>query len=288
MDSKKTGQVIAERRAELALTQKQLAEQLHISDRTVSRWERGVGFPDLSLLEPLADVLGLSVVELLRGERIAPAEQLAPESERSVREIFHTFGLRLKRFRWLLITLGILLLMAAAALLLLWLNPDRVFLHTTKTVSASEALAVYPFALITTEEYDLVRQVLRDEEIIQYLPGTVDEDHLLLLEDIHAIPDETAAQYRDQLHIEGSAIDRLEIGVIYGKIFIDYYSGDRRCILDILYNGVIRKTVCQYDENGNTVYVVENEGNAVFRLSKEYRDLLVPFTVLPKTQIIIP
>ena len=255
---------------------KQLAEQLHISDRTVSRWGRGVGFPDLSLLEPLADALELSVVELLRGERIAPAEQLAPESERSVREIFRTLGLRLKRFRWLLIALGILLLIAAVALLLLWLNPDRRIFYTDETVSASEALAIYPFAIITTEEYDLVWQVLQDEEIAGYFPDMVDEDHLLSPEDCYVIPDETAARYWDQLHIDGSAIDRLEIDVIYANIIIDYYSGDRRCLLEALYNGVIRKTVCQYDEDGNTTYVVENEGNAVFRLTERHRGLLSP------------
>ena len=54
--------------AELGLTQKELAEKLNISDRTVSKWERGAGFPDISLVEPLADALGLSVLELLHGE----------------------------------------------------------------------------------------------------------------------------------------------------------------------------------------------------------------------------
>ena len=52
-----TGALIAQLRKEQGLTQKQLAEQLHISDRTISKWERGAGFPDVSLLEPLADVL---------------------------------------------------------------------------------------------------------------------------------------------------------------------------------------------------------------------------------------
>ena len=51
MDNAKTGALIAARRKELNLTQKELAEKLHISDRTVSKWERGAGFPDISLLE---------------------------------------------------------------------------------------------------------------------------------------------------------------------------------------------------------------------------------------------
>ena len=60
-----TGALITQLRKEQGLTQKQLAEQLHISDRTISKWERGAGFPDVSLLEPLAEALHCSVVSLL-------------------------------------------------------------------------------------------------------------------------------------------------------------------------------------------------------------------------------
>lgn len=67
MNHEKTGALIAKRRTELGLTQKALAEQLNISDRAVSKWERGMGFPDISLIEPLADALGLTVLELLHG-----------------------------------------------------------------------------------------------------------------------------------------------------------------------------------------------------------------------------
>ena len=70
-----TGALIAQLRKEQGLTQKQLAEQLHISDRTISKWERGPGFPDVSLLEPLADALHCSVVSLLEGRLVEePAE----------------------------------------------------------------------------------------------------------------------------------------------------------------------------------------------------------------------
>jgi len=69
MDPVKTGLLIKQARTAGGLTQKQLAGQLHLSDRTVSKWERGAGLPDISLLEPLADALGLTVQELLRGER---------------------------------------------------------------------------------------------------------------------------------------------------------------------------------------------------------------------------
>ena len=69
MDKAKTGALISAARKEKNLTQRELAAALHVSDRAVSKWERGAGFPDISLLEPLADALGLGVLDLLRGER---------------------------------------------------------------------------------------------------------------------------------------------------------------------------------------------------------------------------
>lgn len=74
MDREKTGVLIAEARRKRGLTQKDLAKCLHVSDRAVSKWERGAGFPDVSLLEPLAESLGLSVLDLLGGEEHEPQE----------------------------------------------------------------------------------------------------------------------------------------------------------------------------------------------------------------------
>lgn len=63
-----TGNVIKELREQKHMTQKQLAEQLHVSDKTVSKWEVGRGLPDVELLVELASALGVSVAELLAGE----------------------------------------------------------------------------------------------------------------------------------------------------------------------------------------------------------------------------
>ena len=65
----KTGQLIARRRKEIGLTQKELAERLGVTNKAVSKWETGGGMPDVSVLETLADALEVSVDELLRGER---------------------------------------------------------------------------------------------------------------------------------------------------------------------------------------------------------------------------
>ena len=80
-----TGALIAQLRKEQGLTQKQLAEQLHISDRTISKWERGAGFPDVSLLEPLADVLHCSVVSLLEGRLVEEPAEIDVRSALAVR-----------------------------------------------------------------------------------------------------------------------------------------------------------------------------------------------------------
>lgn len=71
MDAQKFGQFIAGVRKEHHMTQSELARKLHVTDKAVSRWERGLGFPDIGTIEPLADALGLSVSELMRAERAA-------------------------------------------------------------------------------------------------------------------------------------------------------------------------------------------------------------------------
>lgn len=65
MDPQELGKRISEKRKTLSLTQKQLAEVLHITDKAVSKWERGMNYPDMDLIEPLATSLKMSPAELL-------------------------------------------------------------------------------------------------------------------------------------------------------------------------------------------------------------------------------
>lgn len=66
-----TGAIIRELREKKQLTQAELAEKLYVSDKTVSKWENGKGYPDLSLLEGLAAALDVSVAELLSGKKVS-------------------------------------------------------------------------------------------------------------------------------------------------------------------------------------------------------------------------
>ena len=70
MEPTRIGRFIAERRKALGLTQRQLAEQLSVSDKAVSKWETGRGLPDVLLMPPLCAALGITVNDLLSGERV--------------------------------------------------------------------------------------------------------------------------------------------------------------------------------------------------------------------------
>lgn len=70
MDQSKIGKFIAECRKEKELTQMQLAEKLGITDKAISKWERGIAMPDTAIMLELCDILGISVNELLSGERL--------------------------------------------------------------------------------------------------------------------------------------------------------------------------------------------------------------------------
>lgn len=74
MDPMKTGIIISDARKKLKMTQKDLADKLFVSDKAVSKWERGLCFPDISVLIPLTEILNISLYDLLRGEKVNKKE----------------------------------------------------------------------------------------------------------------------------------------------------------------------------------------------------------------------
>ena len=68
MDQNKTAEFILRKRKEKNLTQKDIAQGLHVSVSAVSKWERGLSYPDITLLEPLCELLDTSIVEFIKGE----------------------------------------------------------------------------------------------------------------------------------------------------------------------------------------------------------------------------
>lgn len=76
MDPRKTGNIIAEARRNNNMTQAELAEKLYVSDKAVSKWERGICFPDIATLTPLTEILNISLYDLLRGEKMKNNEDI--------------------------------------------------------------------------------------------------------------------------------------------------------------------------------------------------------------------
>ncbi len=78
MDAHKLGAFIAKCRKEKNMTQADLAANLQVTDKAVSRWERGIGFPDINTIEPLASALDVSVLELIKSEKMT-SDQVTEE-----------------------------------------------------------------------------------------------------------------------------------------------------------------------------------------------------------------
>ena len=87
MDAQKMGAFIAQCRKEKQMTQEQLAQRLQVTDKAVSRWERGVGFPDITTIEPLAQALGVEVLELMHAQRLKKPDNSNSETEQAVHDI---------------------------------------------------------------------------------------------------------------------------------------------------------------------------------------------------------
>lgn len=98
MDAVKTGNLIREIRMERGITQRELAEWIHVSNAAVSKWENGHGFPDISSLESLAEVLEISITELIRGERIV---ECGEKDDAVVKDIIQLSEMEImKKYKW--------------------------------------------------------------------------------------------------------------------------------------------------------------------------------------------
>lgn len=132
MDAVKTGALIALARKEKGLTQKELAEKVYVSVQAVSKWELGKNFPDLPLMEPLADELGLTVTELLAGERgEQPGEEAVRDSLRLGEEQLRP---KIKKWRGRFIAAAVLLLAVLAGLGYVWVRDNTELLPQRETV----------------------------------------------------------------------------------------------------------------------------------------------------------
>ena len=119
MDQLKIGKFIAECRKQKNLTQMQLAEKLGITDKAISKWERSIAMPDTSIMLELCDILGISVNELLSGEKIS-MENNNQKNERLLLDMAKELEKKNKTIwnaMWIIMTVSILGLIGGLAII---------------------------------------------------------------------------------------------------------------------------------------------------------------------------
>lgn len=116
IDKAKFGAFVAQLRKEKGLMQKELAEKLYVSDKAVSKWERGLSIPDVAILVPLADILGVTVTELLECRRMPKDEPLdSQQTEEIVKKVIGLSEEEQRKYRPDRFKRGIQLFLCAAA-----------------------------------------------------------------------------------------------------------------------------------------------------------------------------
>ena len=169
MDNIKFGEMIAVMRKEKEMTQKELAEELHVTDKAVSKWERGKGYPEITLLPLITDVLGITASELLNGERYDKRSEPPAENEALINDIikfadkvskFNTSGIMITLISMIFILAGFICLLCnfvinrtfnwslypVGAMLLVWLTVAPWFLLTKHRLVLS--FAAFTISLI--------------------------------------------------------------------------------------------------------------------------------------------
>ena len=115
MDFVKIGKYISEKRKNLGLTQKQLAEKIGMSDKSVSKWERGICLPDVSLYFDLCSILGISINEFLAGEDIVH-ENIEKKSEENIISVVTDSKRKQKSLKYIICALLILSVLTTAVI----------------------------------------------------------------------------------------------------------------------------------------------------------------------------
>ena len=150
MDQIRSGRLIAEERKKKGYTQRQLAEKPNISDKTISKWECGNGFPEVSLLLPLCDELGITVNDLLSGE-IVPREDYQKKAENNMVEMIREREANKKQFTLTLLLGGVSLAAFLTLLIVVCVYTDVIPL-TVKLILLAIACVIFTVGVTAVME----------------------------------------------------------------------------------------------------------------------------------------
>jgi len=150
MDLKKIGKFISEERKKKNYTQKQLADILNVSDRTISKWECGKGFPEVSLLQPLCKALEISVNELLAGERLDKESYMKKAEQKMVHLVEEKKENRTKLI--LIFLMGLISIVSFVTLIVVVNTYAEVISNQAKDILVFIACAVFTVGLLALME----------------------------------------------------------------------------------------------------------------------------------------
>ena len=162
MDLVKIGKYIAEKRKNLGMTQKQLAEKIGMSDKSVSKWERGICLPDVSLYFDLCSLLGISINEFLAGEDIVH-ENIEKKSEENIISVVTDSKRKQKSLKYIICALLILSILTTAVIatslyrankpmnFITPMDENSVEMQTVNLIAGPDGANAYKFT--TTDQY---------------------------------------------------------------------------------------------------------------------------------------
>ena len=274
MDLIKIGKYIAGKRKSLGMTQKQLAEKLGMSDKSVSKWERGVCLPDVSVYKELCSILGISLNEFLAGEDIAQ-ENIIQKSETNIIEIIRD---NINKQKCLKIMKCILLVISICVVSVIgfiiyhlkkpqnYISPiakDSIEMQTAELLAGPDGAFVYKF--ITTDEYKKLRLY-----IYQYESGKLSNQDKVEMgfEDIHSpksgeiimVPDFDNYVIKLIISGEGSKLST-EIPILENVENREYYgraATEIKNVVDIRYNKQQPLIAFVYDDDEMSVPTLDD------------------------------
>ncbi len=183
MDQEKIGKFICECRKGKGLTQAALAEKLNVSDRAVSKWERGICLMDMSLLKPLSEILGVSVNELLAGEKIEEETKLDDDI---IIDSIDKYSKKRTNKCVLKIVLGIIIVIILIPILFLTINhvfkTHQIGWKTLEIMNVSDKF----YTALENKDYEIVQNLLLSKGYNTFENGISDtEEYVEFLKQVN-------------------------------------------------------------------------------------------------------
>lgn len=214
------GAFIAHTRKERGLTQKALADKLHVTDKAVSKWERGLCYPDLTLMEDLAVALGLTMTELMSCQRNEVNDSVADDNELAVRSLLDISGEAMQVQRT---SIWKRVIMATATLLVLAIAVTCLILNAPKSVKArismKQTIGTDCFIYIE-ENGHLIRLKCPDEEMYNDIAADNETEYSIRARWNENTYQGTVISYKEEDRTElGTPLDEMGSAFDAGQLF---------------------------------------------------------------------